>query len=490
VIARLSLLAALVWFNVPCPVQAQVPHRGSEDFRFALFRHQLEPLARPTDAIFRPTDTLLVIFGDVSRLNKLFPADSLPTFLRNGGAILIATDGPVRFGQNDWSERMGIQITGNTVTANEKNCYRGDADLPFVLPRPGVNRNGQSPFQVFFSVDPSGVNAVATERPSAMSVDDGRGYLVKRLARYPAGSTLARGQVPLDPRLDNFAVNLEPQFGNAAGRMIVMADHGVFFNGMMGFVKDETAEQGYAFDNNNWAFANRTIEWLQGGSPEPRTKCLFIEHGEVIDQFASETGGVKPPMPKLPPADALANALLNSAANPIIDAAQKQDFFNRTLEGWLGFPLLVRIFFIIVTIVFISAGLRWLSGGQRKRERAAIMTPLLQQNLLPRGGVLRQRTASQIEVGNLYDAARRRVRERFDVLGGRPGPSDKMPPILTANDLPDGPLLHQTVRWLWLLGYGETPIAIPPTDWDRTNMLLERATARAARGDWSFGLEM
>ena len=102
---------------------------------------------------------------------------------------------------------------------------------------------------------------------------------------------------------------------------------------------------------------------------------------------------------------------------------------------------------------------------------------------------MRQRTASQIDVGNLYDAARRRVRDRFDALGGRPGPSDKIPPILTANDLPDGPLLYQSIRWLWALGYGATPLAVPPADWDRTNILLERVTARAARGDWSFGQE-
>jgi len=73
------------------------------------------------------------------------------------------------------------------------------------------------------------------------------------------------------------------------------------------------------------------------------------------------------------------------------------------------------------------------------------------------------------------------------VLGGRPGGSGQMPPVLTANDLPDGPLLYQSVRWLWALGYGQTPLAVPPADWDRTNVLLERVTARAARGDWSFG---
>jgi hypothetical protein len=103
---------------------------------------------------------------------------------------------------------------------------------------------------------------------------------------------------------------------------------------------------------------------------------------------------------------------------------------------------------------------------------------------------MRQRTAAQIEVGNLYEAARRRVRSRFDILGGRPGPSGEMPPVLTANDLPDGPLLHQSIRWLWAVGYGETPVSISPGEWDRVNAILERLTARASRGDWSFGQDV
>jgi hypothetical protein len=109
--------------------------------------------------------------------------------------------------------------------------------------------------------------------------------------------------------------------------------------------------------------------------------------------------------------------------------------------------------------------------------------------LLPRGGILRQRTAAQIEVGNFYEAGRRRVRSRFDVLGGRPAADGRMPAVLTANDLPDSPLLRQTISWIWLVGYGESPVAISAGEWDRLNALLERVTARAARGDWSFGVE-
>jgi hypothetical protein len=250
-------------------------------------------------------------------------------------------------------------------------------------------------------------------------------------------------------------------------------------------VRDPARPDGYTFDNGNWGFANRTIEWLKGGPAGPRTTCLFVEDGRVINKFAVELPGGTPPIPNIPP-DVIVNWILNNA-NGIIEEKQQQDYFNQTLLGSVGLPRLLRIFAIAATVMFVLVCLRWLVRGQRKAEPAAVQTPYTRDNLLPKGGVMRQRTAAQIEVGNLYEAARRRVRERFDVLGGRPGPSGDPPPILTANDLPDGPLLHQSVRWLWVLGYGNTPIAIPAPDWDRTNILLERVTARAARGDWSFG---
>src|SRR5262249_16936105 len=154
------------------------------------------------------------------------------------------------------------------------------------------------------------------------------------------------------------------------------------------------------------------------------------------------------------------------------------------------FPRLVRMFLIVVTIVFILFALRWLRRGFRKAEPGATLTKNVQAGLLPRGGVLKQRTAAPFEVGNLYAAPRRRARTRFDVLRGRPASDGKMPPVLTANDLPDGPMIYQTVRWLWGIGYAETPVTVAPTEWDRVNALLERVTARAARGDWSFGQDV
>jgi hypothetical protein len=499
VTARLLALLPLAALLTAGPAAGQnpgrLPYGGSEVFRFALYKHGLKPLSDPAEAFDRPPESVIVIVGDPSRVDRLLPGIDLITYLNKGGSILVATDGPVpAAGANwaNWANLLGIRITGEPLSADPKDSYRGEPPRPFVKPTLGVVGGRQSPHYLFEDVDATGPAAVAADRPCAMSLNRNplQKFLIKPLATYPATARSRDGRMLADTE-NHFAVSLQPvtNAGNSPGRVIVLADHGVLVNGMMGFVKDPAAEKGYRFDNGNWAFANRTIEWLTDGFPQPRSACLFIEDGRIIDRFAVELPpNPQPPMPNIPP-DVIANWVLNHA-NGIIDEKQEQDVFNRALERSLGLPRLLRVFLIAATVAFVVVGLRWLLRGQRKPDAAAAaaaMTPAARDGLLPRGGVVRQRTGAQLEVGNLYEAARRRVRERFDVLGGRPGPAGEMPPVLTANDLADGPLLHQSVRWLWVLGYGDTPVAVPPADWDRTNVLLERVTARAARGDWSFG---
>jgi hypothetical protein len=486
-------LLAIAAFAVPA--FGQVPSKGSEFFRFALAKKGFKPINEHewVQEFQRHEDLLIVILGDTSNIAAEFRG-GLRDYVDRGGALLIATSKPhdPRLGNppEDWRASFGITIAGSTLRAAAPEFgYEGKVERPFVKPRQPVNPRSPSPFDLFNGVEVGGKKGVATAQPSELQVQGVRGLLTKELAGYAEGTRSQNGQ-PL-ARDGIFAVSLEPVNGSG-GRAIVLADGRVFSNDMMGFKPKQDDSGDYETDNGNWEFANRTIDWLQGGRPDhpkKRFQCLFIENGQIVDKFANEVQTPpKPPIPDIPP-DVLANILLNHA-NGMIREAEEQNFFNRVLESWFGFPRLVRMFLIVVTIVFILFALRWLRRGFRKAEPGATLTKNVQAGLLPRGGVLKQRTAAQFEVGNLYEAARRRVRSRFDVLGARPGSDGKMPPVLTANDLPDGPMIYQTVRWLWGIGYAETPVTVAPTEWDRVNALLERVTARAARGDWSFGQDV
>ena len=56
------------------------------------------------------------------------------------------------------------------------------------------------------------------------------------------------------------------------GRFLVLADHSVFVNLMT-----------LQFDNANLAFTENCINWLKGD--EERTRCLFVEDGEIRTDF-------------------------------------------------------------------------------------------------------------------------------------------------------------------------------------------------------------
>jgi hypothetical protein len=339
---------------------------------------------------------------------------------------------------------------------------------------------------LFADVPERGDRAIATDRPAELTLRLQGGNVDRLpLAAYPLSTSRPAGGALPDEVL--FAAAFRLRVG--AGRMLVLADKDVFANGMMGFEEARDDPQGFRLTNGNWEFADRAISWLKEGPPRLRTECLFIEDGTVIDQFAVQLPKPpRPPVPNIPP-EVLANWLLRSA-NGIIQEKQEENALNRALLQRPGLLWFLRAFLIAVTGLFLFYAVRWLLRGYRRAEPAAVTGPAQQAALLPRGGVLRQRTAAQIEVGNLSEAVGHRVRDRFDVLGGRPGPAGGMPPVLVANDVPDAPLLRQTVRRLWDVGYGGTPVNVPPTEWDRVNGLLERVTARAARGDWSFGQDV
>jgi hypothetical protein len=488
---RILLTCFFIFAASAGPARAEVPFTGTEFFRFALYKQGLKPITdREWKFEFqRHQDMIVVIVGDTSDFATHFPG-GLRDFVDKGGAVLIASGRPhvpqFANGPDDWRAAFGITMTGTPVFAAPRKGYGGDDQKPFIKPLPRVLADSPSPFDLFNGVEIGGTKGIATDRPSEMLSVGAARLTVKNLAAYADGSR--KQNAPLDAAGNHFAISLEPSNG-IPGRVIVLANSNVFANGMMGFKQKPDGSGDYETDNDNWEFAKRTIDWLQGGYPQKRTQCLFIENGRIIDKFADERVlPPKPPIPDIPP-DVLANILLNHS-NGLIREAEEQNFFNRMIEGLLGFPRLVRMFLVIVTVVFALFALRWLARGARKAEPSATITKNVQAGLLPRGGVLKQRTAAQIEVGNLYEAARRRVRSRFDILGGRPGSNGKMPPVLTANDLPDGPLIYQTIRWLWTIGYGDTPLTVPPGEWDRLNALLERVSSRAARGDWSFGQDI
>ena len=202
-----------------------------------------------------------------------------------------------------WGEAFGIRITGRKLQNDPRKCYREVATRPYIRPRIGLGA-ANSPLAIVKGFDQAGVDAVATDRPSDMFIPEGAGYVIKRLAAYVDGSRYVDSGDRIAEGGNNFAASIEVSEvpGRVGGRMLVVANSGVYVNGMMGVVDDPNSEKGYSFDNANWEFTNRTIDWVQAGRGGRRTQCLFVEDGRIVDKFAVELPpSARPPMPKLTP---------------------------------------------------------------------------------------------------------------------------------------------------------------------------------------------
>src|SRR5262249_30110277 len=113
---------------------------------------------------------------------------------------------------------------------------------------------------------------IATNKPS---------YLMRRSNRLPFLADLPAGCVFRDPTTDLFTVYPDPlpfaagaTVGAKGGRILVLADHSLFINGMM-----------LQEDNGNFQFAYNCLKWLREGPEGKRDRVLFADEGKVVTDF-------------------------------------------------------------------------------------------------------------------------------------------------------------------------------------------------------------
>ncbi len=468
--------------------QPPLSYVGSEYFRFFLYLNSLKPLSNFTDAVNSPHDTVLVCVGDVRWINQESKGELFEKFVRAGGSVLIATDSQcVGNHAESWESRFGVKISGNLLTADPKDCSGMLEGRPFAKPRrrPLFDANRDSPFVMFKDLQAAGPKAVATDLPSEMTVAPLRppGMTVTQLAGYPDTARPINAALARDDRGNNFAVSL--QVNGGSGRVLVVADHSVFVNGQMKANKNEETKKLDPL-TGNIPFTNQMIEWLKGPA-KSRTRCLFMQDGVPMTEFARQGQAASNTMPPIPPIapDRLANMLL-SQADPMIAHLQDQARPNDVLNRWLGPSLIRRGFLILVSLILLWMIWNRVSGATRSEDRSRWASLATLGGLLPKGSTNKRKRADLIDTGNVYEAARWRVRDRFDRLGGQPTEAGHMPPFLMADQSRQSVGLEQQVRRLWNIGYGPRPVPVPIHLWDELNLDLERAIRLARKGVWCF----
>ncbi len=469
-----------------------VPAIGMEGFRYILHRRGLEPVQSIHDVDDR---TVIVVLGVMPRnVSDIFPnvargapllSDIFPK-VAQGASLLIATDrSSSTFGRSEL-DALGVTITGAHVHAPKSECYRKNDEFPFVWPfesRPNPDALGRV-FEGFTPdkhIEPYGSNAIATNETSFLNIIK-KGpnsprmepqVRCDRLARYSNGSSWeSEGIIRLlDPDRDFFAAG--GWLGKRNGRFLVLADHSIFINWMI--LKDDIA---------NREFIHSSMDYLQGpvGSADQKTKCLFIEDGEIKTDFDLPVRE-----PEIPWPDVLAKAMtvFETHGDRIVSELEERDFFNKTLLAGVNVRDVQRGGLIALTLCLLAfAFVRLLRSRVAPDPARTLVTPELAA-MIPRGPLLKQRFAGQLYSDNLYEAARNMARDFFSSMGVEPD-SKESPALIVSDQHPNAPELRSKIGKLWDLGFGTQPQRIRARDWRDLCADLKKILAEADSGWWKF----
>ncbi|HTU19484.1 MAG TPA: DUF4350 domain-containing protein [Gemmataceae bacterium] len=460
-------------------------------FRRLLFELRFQPLNDFADLHANPSESLLIVLGDPSCLSKGHFPKGLRDFVKQGGAVLIATDHATDGEAGEMLKQLaGVRVTGEKLHLPlGSEVYEGNPFCPLVLPITVSSPLGDgtsflgalaalvgagSRPSLFHAPSPDQQNfRLATNAPSQLERQRSRWGLpwgIHRLARLPVGCVEesflidplgGRGSSPL------FAV------GGAVGkgRVLVLADHSIFINRMI-----------LPRDNGNLEFAANCLHWLRGGVSTPmealrtannpdalqqltgqRNKVLFWNDGAIRTDFEVPLKTV-PLKPSLGSEPAIVAAIDKTIAN-----MEDNDYFNsRLLEGMDNLPggrpgVVRNAIYLLTLAAVLFLGYRFLWRSRHRPEPATLVLEEAVRQHEPRVSLLEQRRRALLRSGNVWETAHRVAREWFE-LSGLP---------LTGARPPRVEMKHGSwrTRWgfkrrfarLWLLARGDAPVRIPPS---------------------------
>lgn len=438
---------------------------ATDIFRHELFRKDIRPLRNVSDVRDEPHRTIIILLGERSVLQLRNP--DLRRAVERGAALLVASD--QSSAGSMLGQHFGVEITGELVDAAPDDCYKGRAYYPFVftLGKFQARPNG-SPGKIFQPLDSSGAGALVTNNPSIIHIDRNHLARPEALAGYPLSA-----HRPNNPN-DKYDADTEffaagGDFGD--GRYLVLADHSIFLNSMVW--RPEV--------NSNLFFAQDCIGWLQG--EEKKDRCLFIEEGEVKTKFELE-------VPERPldwfKKFLMTKAVIENHGNDIVTEQQERNSFNEVATRFIGYRPILRFFVIALTAAMLLYGLLLLVRGRTGADPArTLVTPELAV-MIPRGNVLRQRFDAQLDVENVYEAARQLVRDFLGGMDAEPDVHGLPPKLLVEDGYLDEAGLRRRIARLWRIGFDGVPVKVTPGEWGDLTHDLQEVLNDADDGWWKF----
>jgi hypothetical protein len=432
-----AVLTACLLAAAPASAQeqpARYPFAGTAVFRNLLGKapNNLKPVETVGPGGALPRETILIVLGDPRGLDEAARrVGGLARFRHEGGAILIATDQPDR----GRLAELRLSVSGRRVSVIPQ-LLEGRPDL-------ACAGNRECPVLRVFEAPQHSVfrrlGALVTNRPSYLV--PGQGCDLRLLAEFPEGC-IAEGQ--------GWRQELPFILGTEGGedRILVLADHDVFLDGMM--MRTST---------HNFEFAADCIRWL--ADKGRRKYALLIEHGRVETDF-------NPPLVKLPP---LPLPPLK-AVGKLVRGLEEANVFNAAILEGVPRGLILRYLFLVVSGWVLAYGLGRLVRAHHRAEPVSRVAAKVERRADPDLPLVARRTEASARAGNCYEAARDLARLCFEGDSGEPSPT---PPAVVG-----GRRLRREVERLWRLAYGATPTPVSPKEFAALAAAVGRV--RAALG--------
>jgi hypothetical protein len=525
------LLTGLLILLLASPGSAQVqlqntvPYSQRTDaFRRLLYELKFQPHKTFAELQAKPRESVLIVLGDPKCLSRGDFPEGLRSFVRQGGAVLIATDKEVEGdARKILVEVAGVTVTGETFFCRDReDIYRNATYCPFVQPiavsggLPGstnvlgtlaaVIGAGGRP-ALFRNPRPDSPDLrVATNAPSRLKELGWFGLPggINRLARLPAA---CRNQAWGDLSL------LDPEWGEKGplfavggalgeGRVLVLADHSIFINRMI-----------LPRDTGNLEFTANCLHWLRGGAMSTadilqaargqggveqltgqRTKALFWDDGQIRTDFhvAMKEVPIHPKLPSTPALIAAFDQAFTRSADQYLAKKQETNALNNGLLDSLGergsMTLWRTIICVLTFALLLVLGYRFVWGGRYQLDAA---TPLLGRAVAqhePRASLIEQRRRAVLRAGNVWETAHQLARQCFETAG-IPLTSASAPRIVVQGNWWHRWRVSRRVARLWELAQGTAPARIPPAALKRWMRELEDLKKSLANGTILFNAE-
>jgi hypothetical protein len=385
--------------------QPRIPFaQDNHAFRYILQERGLMPQPDWNRLKDSPDRSVLIVFGETQKLEQI---DS-SAFVNAGGAVLVATD---RSTGDLFDKQFGIRVSGQMIQGktDPKSSYRGSGFCPFVA-KPSVS-------PLF-----AGLDRIATNRSSILE------------PLQPSAPLRVLAEVNGLNEKRPFAAGGD--FGTRGGRILVLADHSIFINGMM-----------LQTDNDNFAFAVRCVNWLAEREHGKRDWVLFMDEGAVVTDFHVAVKRV-PDQPISPV----------EFADQLIAGMEQDNVFNNLLLDLFPRSRILSAWALGLTTLLIIYGLYRLA---RASYHADTDVPLLAGNLatlVPATPIMERRRQALLRDGNFWEAARDLARQELAAMGYDPRPSAVpawQPQFVMNGAWAERRRLKPLVTRLWQLAYGE-----------------------------------